>query len=499
MPESQLPESQLSESQSLSFNLASLNTESLNSRQLLVDLHRISEIAQRFAGCLDPITIAKQTTDGLVQTFDCAFARIWLMEPNQTLLRLVASSGLYTHTDGSFAQVPVGAFKVGKIAQNRIPFLSNRLPDETWVKDRQWAMRHGITGFAGYPLVVADRVIGVLALFSYHPLSSEFLEVLQGLCTTVALVLDTALHYQHERQSESTLHLLNPTLPLSEQLAAQLSTARFTLVGTERSLSPILTHVLLRLAEGLRELNCTYCRLNYEDDRITVEAMLMPAESTSSALGHPVTNQVNDRLVAQFGDLFFPVTCLSGDLQIITGTTKVVQVTLQLPYFTATIPLALRVRLTAPALQLAFVQLAYLAKLTVCNTDDARICLLTDDVNQLAPNQRVLWLQHPASSLPKGIMGRIDVSTNANQLREAVAAIDRGKSWGLSQPDTTETPSLSEREQEIMQLVARGLRDREIAAQLYISERTVKFHINNILTKLNAKTRCQAIYTMLTQ
>ncbi|HEY9660738.1 MAG TPA: GAF domain-containing protein, partial [Allocoleopsis sp.] len=315
-------------------NLASLNPESLNSRQLLVDLHRISEITQRFAGCLDPVAIAKQTTDGLVQTFDCAFARIWLMEPNQTQLRLVASSGLYTHTNGSFAQVPVGAFKVGKIAQNRIPFLSNRLPDEAWVKDREWAIRHGITGFAGYPLVVADRVMGVLALFSYHPLSSEFLEVLQGLCTTVALVLDTALHYQQERQSESTLYSLNPKLPLSEQLAAQLSTARFTLVGTERSLSPPLTYVLLRLAEGLSELNCTYCRLNYEDDRITVEAMLMPAAIGSSGLDEQVTTQVENHLMSQLGDLFFPVTCLAGDLQIMTGTaTKVVQVALQLPYF----------------------------------------------------------------------------------------------------------------------------------------------------------------------
>jgi DNA-binding NarL/FixJ family response regulator len=45
-----------------------------------------------------------------------------------------------------------------------------------------------------------------------------------------------------------------------------------------------------------------------------------------------------------------------------------------------------------------------------------------------------------------------------------------------------------------MSLLAQGLRDREIAQKLYISESTVKFHINNSLVKLNAKNRYQGVY-----
>jgi DNA-binding NarL/FixJ family response regulator len=55
-------------------------------------------------------------------------------------------------------------------------------------------------------------------------------------------------------------------------------------------------------------------------------------------------------------------------------------------------------------------------------------------------------------------------------------------------------PRPSEREREIMALLAQGLRDRDIAHHLYISESTVKFHINNSLTKLQAKNRYQAVY-----
>jgi DNA-binding NarL/FixJ family response regulator len=43
------------------------------------------------------------------------------------------------------------------------------------------------------------------------------------------------------------------------------------------------------------------------------------------------------------------------------------------------------------------------------------------------------------------------------------------------------------------------LRDRDIANKLYISERTVKFHINNLINKLNANTRVQALHEAIRQ
>jgi DNA-binding NarL/FixJ family response regulator len=45
-----------------------------------------------------------------------------------------------------------------------------------------------------------------------------------------------------------------------------------------------------------------------------------------------------------------------------------------------------------------------------------------------------------------------------------------------------------------MRLLAQGHRDRDIAEQLYISERTVKFHAKNMLEKLGVRTRIQAVF-----
>jgi two-component system NarL family response regulator len=54
-------------------------------------------------------------------------------------------------------------------------------------------------------------------------------------------------------------------------------------------------------------------------------------------------------------------------------------------------------------------------------------------------------------------------------------------------------PKLTERELQILRLVAKGLGNRDIAQQLFISENTVKNHIRNILEKLQLHSRMEAV------
>ena len=60
---------------------------------------------------------------------------------------------------------------------------------------------------------------------------------------------------------------------------------------------------------------------------------------------------------------------------------------------------------------------------------------------------------------------------------------------GLAAPDT----DLTEREAEVLRLLAQAMSNAEIAAQLYIGEATVKTHVSNVLQKLDARDRVQAI------
>lgn len=455
-----------------------LGSALLDSTRLLFDLQRSDELCQRLCGCLEPEEIARRVVDGLVEKFGCAFARIWLMETDRTALKLVASAGMYTRLDGFFSRVPVGAFKVGKIAQNGIPFLSNQLAEEPWVYDRDWAIANRICGFAGLPLSTRGTVIGVLAVFSRKPMEPEFLEVLRLLCTSVTVALKNALLYCQQARSP----LSSPAnSPLSEQLSSLLGP--LTLMGTERPLTVSISYPLLQAAEIFKANGCSYCRLTYDAHQLLLEAILAP--SLPSGITLPDWN------AALFEDVAFAVACLGGELQTDTEASRIVQIRLAVPYPNCSLGEQVQIDCQETVLQTAFTRIAYSAGLTVCHAADVNVPLLTNKIERVSTAKTVLWLATDSRPAPGTVQARLSLSIAPQQLREAVAAVARGETWGMTE---SKDPPLSEREQEVMSLLARGLRDRDIAKHLIISESTVKFHINNTLTKLNAKNRYQAVY-----
>ncbi|NET37060.1 MAG: GAF domain-containing protein [Cyanothece sp. SIO1E1] len=458
----------------------------LNSTRLLFDLQQVNDIGQSISGCLDADVIANQITEALVVQFDCAFARLWLMQPDQQSLRLVASSGLYTHINGSFAQVPMGAYKVGKIAQNRVPFLSNRLADEAWVKDRDWAIANNIQGFAGYPLIAGDRVLGVLATFSHQTMAPEFLEVLQVLCLTATIALDAALQAQQNCHEQMDTPLSMQRSPaLSDQLATVLNTTRLMLVGTERQLTPSMAYVIVRSAELLEQLNCSYCRLTYGADDVSLGTIIAQSQVCQE--------DIQAWIQSEFDDIRLLITWLGGMLRIQSEhQNRMIDFLLKLPAPSCQLELPVYVQCRLPTLQAAFTHLCRSAGLTLYHHLLPHAVVLTDQAEMQTPGNPIIWIQ-PAQrySPPTTALAVVNLEITPEQLHQVVARVYRGD---VSEPLVDTSQRLSEREHEVMTLLAQGRRDRDIAQQLYISESTVKFHINNTLTKLRAKNRYQAVY-----
>jgi GAF domain-containing protein len=82
---------------------------------------------------------------------DAAFARIWTLNGDGQMLELQSSAGIYTHLDGAHGRVPVGQFKIGLIAQERLPHMTNDVLNDSRVGDKEWAKAQGLVAFAGYP------------------------------------------------------------------------------------------------------------------------------------------------------------------------------------------------------------------------------------------------------------------------------------------------------------------------------------------------------------
>jgi PAS domain S-box-containing protein len=124
--------------------------------------------------------------EAVVRHLDAAFARIWLLNEEQKMLELEASAGLYTHLDGAHASIPVGSFKIGLIAAEQKPHLTNTVQTDDRVSDKDWALREGMIAFAGYPLLVEGRTVGVIAIFARQSLEQDTIEALESVAPLIA-------------------------------------------------------------------------------------------------------------------------------------------------------------------------------------------------------------------------------------------------------------------------------------------------------------------------
>jgi DNA-binding NarL/FixJ family response regulator len=84
----------------------------------------------------------------------------------------------------------------------------------------------------------------------------------------------------------------------------------------------------------------------------------------------------------------------------------------------------------------------------------------------------------------------INPSMAAKLLTEFAAL---AKHDGEERPQQVPPPKLTDREMEVLRLVARGMNNRDIAKELFISENTVKNHVRNILEKLQIHSRMEAV------
>jgi DNA-binding NarL/FixJ family response regulator len=127
------------------------------------------------------------------------------------------------------------------------------------------------------------------------------------------------------------------------------------------------------------------------------------------------------------------------------------------------------------------------------------------------PETKVLILtvddteEYVSQALKYGASGYILKNTSPEELSFAIQAVYRGymhldlnlgrkviaRIPEISEVSTTDWDKLTPREQQIVKLIATGANNEEIANQLYISTRTVKNHITNILSQLNLRNRTQ--------
>ncbi len=141
----------------------------------------------------------------------------------------------------------------------------------------------------------------------------------------------------------------------------------------------------------------------------------------------------------------------------------------------------------------------------------------TRRIRELLPETKILMLtvsddeEDLYESIKAGANGYLLKEISVQEVAEAIRAVVQGQSLispsmasklldefnslarQAAERDRLQTPMLTSRELEVLRQVARGITNKEVAEQLYISENTVKNHVRNILEKLHLHSRMEAV------
>ena len=115
-----------------------------------------------------------------------------------------------------------GKYKIGCIAQEARPRLSENVGAEPDVDDQEWVRRHGLVSFVGHPLVVEGRVVGVMAFFSRTKLIPETVQALGSIAKTIAVAIDRDRVEAELQQNLADLERFNRLVVGREEKMIQL-------------------------------------------------------------------------------------------------------------------------------------------------------------------------------------------------------------------------------------------------------------------------------------
>jgi two-component system response regulator DesR len=135
-----------------------------------------------------------------------------------------------------------------------------------------------------------------------------------------------------------------------------------------------------------------------------------------------------------------------------------------------------------------------LVDLFLASESGAELC---QAIREASPRTRVLLISGagrmaPAAARAAGASGFISKEWDAREVVAAVRMVGFGMTMFAPKSDQPE-PLLTEREREVLDLIAAGSTNREIAEQLFLSPDTVKEHASALYRKLHARNRAEAV------
>jgi len=174
----------------------------------LLERARLAELTSEVGLALSRAATAQdilhRCCDGFVRHLDVALAQIWIQSEETGSLVLAASAGLGAPPPAPPGGLALASPGIGTIAAELHPYLSNDAVGDPRVPEQTWVVERGITAFAGYPLAVQGRLIGVMATFGTRPITDFAFKAAGAVADALAVGIANKQAEQALRRSEAT-------------------------------------------------------------------------------------------------------------------------------------------------------------------------------------------------------------------------------------------------------------------------------------------------------
>lgn len=133
--------------------------------------------------------ILYRCADSMVRYLNVHLAQIWILDPGDRMLHLKASAGAINDVDSRSNPLTKLSPDKNLIGDGK-PILVNKVVDDSRVPCQDWVKREGIVAYAGYPLMLENRLIGLMSIFSHTPLSQAVIQEMGSVANGIALSIE---------------------------------------------------------------------------------------------------------------------------------------------------------------------------------------------------------------------------------------------------------------------------------------------------------------------
>ncbi|TWU15820.1 PAS domain S-box protein [Allorhodopirellula heiligendammensis] len=237
---------------------------SLLQRAAMTALH--ASLAVTLAGEAPLNEILDTCCQCMVSGLDAAQVCVWRLNESEQVLQLAASAGSCSSFDEMHKRISLSESKVGHIAVTRQSVFMNDASGIANFDALPSDARTGIVGFAGYPLVVENRVVGVVALFAKQSLAKEVFEQLVPMADAVAQCI---------ARKESEQRLIDREQRLNLALdAGRLGTWHWNIAADHVAWSSQLYEIFGYARDQFQNTHAGFLEIIHPDDRQRVTEQL---------------------------------------------------------------------------------------------------------------------------------------------------------------------------------------------------------------------------------